>query len=329
MIKICPTKVICECDDSPITQEAPDGPSFLSVCYPAYVPRLSTPFQPIFGVRWCFSSVSLAEAISCCNEVPPPVVVPVSSNAQSVSCDEGTALVSNVDLPDNLSISGSTLTVAAGSFSAPTIAEANTLAAAYVSSFLDAGLASGDLECLPDNPWVITPNPCIPDGIITVGNSASLSIDSGSCSSPEDCYSTNEPLEGDPPDHPHVLIPITRSGEIITKVYGPYLTDKILRLVASGTVQTSEPYGSLYDNCFALRAAVTLVVHWSGEGPPDSLGIAVNDGTGFSSSGSIDESRLLLAGNTLMLEAYSFITGVTASSASISCNIAVFIENPP
>lgn len=79
------------------------------------------------------------------------VVLPVGNEAQGVSCIEGTDLISNVELPENLSISGPTLTVEAGSFSAPTLAEANALAAQYVSDYMNAGLASGDLTCIECN----------------------------------------------------------------------------------------------------------------------------------------------------------------------------------
>lgn len=146
------------CDPVLDTQEAPDTPRFLSVCYPVYTPRLSIPVDPIFGVRWCFSVVSLAAAVSCCNETPPPpepVPMTFVNEARSASCPEGNNLLVHTPLPANLSVFMATLTVAAGSFSAPTQAAANTLAQDYVDDFLAAALASGDCECeFVDMEWV-------------------------------------------------------------------------------------------------------------------------------------------------------------------------------
>lgn len=54
-----------------------------------------------------------------------------------------------IPLPANLTIDGTTLTVAAGAFSAPTQAAADALAQAYVTNFFNAGIADGSLMCGP------------------------------------------------------------------------------------------------------------------------------------------------------------------------------------
>lgn len=98
-----------------------------------------------------------AEAVACrkaslnaCSFVE----LPIPNQAQGVSCINHGALTSSVPLPANLSISGSTLTVAPGSFSASTQSAANALAAQYVTDYMNAGLASGELTCC-ETQWEI------------------------------------------------------------------------------------------------------------------------------------------------------------------------------
>lgn len=91
-----------------------------------------------------------AEAVACRKaslEACSGVILPVGNQAQGISCISGNNLIAFVTLPSNLSISGPTLTVAANSFSAPTLSEANALAAAYVTNYMNAGLDSGELCC--------------------------------------------------------------------------------------------------------------------------------------------------------------------------------------
>lgn len=71
----------------------------------------------------------------------------VPSAAQSISCGGDGDLNNLLPLPDNLSISGPTLTVEEGAFSATTQVAADALALAYVTDYFNEGILAGTLVC--------------------------------------------------------------------------------------------------------------------------------------------------------------------------------------
>lgn len=188
MSQLCPVVVDCDCRDEPIlnrSQADVDDIIWIGEC--VFCGNGVTDEPPIGHVysakgckSFCLSTVSQLEADLCaaaqeasCREdrngsgppgVPPPwTPTPTRridrflNTAQGVSCASGSALTSHVTLPSNLSISGPTLTVAAGQFAGLTQASADAAAASYVTNFMNAGLASGDLVCCQTF-WQVDPN---------------------------------------------------------------------------------------------------------------------------------------------------------------------------
>lgn len=73
------------------------------------------------------------------------------SASVSVSCEDDQELIENDELPSWLSVSGSSLVLTSGYFTASTQASADALALAYVTDYLANGLETGALDCgLPD-----------------------------------------------------------------------------------------------------------------------------------------------------------------------------------
>lgn len=95
----------------------------------------------------CEAPESDITGVACCDTALFAYHSLFYSVAASASCEDDQELTAIDELPAWLSVSGSTLVVEAGHFTATTQAAADALASAYVTEYLADGLESGALVC--------------------------------------------------------------------------------------------------------------------------------------------------------------------------------------
>jgi len=340
----CPIAIDCDCTDSPIlnrTAEAADSPILIGECV-----RCPGDDEPPLGHvwsrrgcrTWALSTVSQEDAdaqaalqMSLCGGdnddgdttpsedpwVPTPTVRfgggPVfASESQGVSCASGNDLVAFITLPANLSISGPTLTVAAGAFSAATQEEANALAASYVTTFMSDGLASGDLECVPA--WVFSATGCGSTSAMPSGVSASgFSVDS----LPVACQYSTDCQEG---------LGTTTYRDftfVATRTIGPYAINRLITVTGTYNIirvpaNNPPPCNDLVPGNSQFTLKLLNVSAYSGD-----IDKRVAFDTGTSDSGGFTQTGTLLAGNTATVRLFCIALSRSAPTCEVHFDITV------